>query len=777
MSKTTGELLQFANVRIENSNIGTAANIEGEFELQLKKGSYHVIASYIGYESDTVAVELEKNRQIIFLLSRESVQLDQITVTPEENPAVGILREAIKAKNRRNGILNQFVYTAYTKGIIKTTSDISARGIDITLDIALSDEADLKITGILENESKGYFRKPNDYKEEIIARKQSANFPSTINLLTGGRIIQNFYTDDIQFFNRPLLSPIAGNALDYYYYYIEDIVAYEDERVYQIFFGVLNRSNPGFYGRIFIADNTYDLVKVDIGLNEAANPGGMFKNVRVVQQFRKINNISMPVDYRLFVEGNFLGLAKFGFEINSILYNFEINKPIDPDVFDMAFVTVLPDADNKDPVYWEGIQTIPNTDEEMEAYQRIDSTEAVPKSLWDNFSWLSTQTKLTDNFSVSGPLSVYHFNRVEGHTFKFNFEMYEAINKRVNSNLELAYGFEDKRFKADFNFLFSMGKYRTHRIKVDAHNKLNILFEESDRYNLLTSTLTNLFLKYDFRNYYYSKGAGISFNSEVLPILDLGIGFMTRSDRSASTNTNFSFLSRDKEFDPNPPVYETRLNALTVDFSFDFRKFIEDGYYRRRVPTGKSYLLVFGDALFSNDNIGSNVTFSMYRLNFWSEFNSFKSTKFNIGGKATFSYGPVPYQMMYALPGNVTALGKDFSFRTLKFGEIFGDKAFAAGFKYSFNDELFKLFNIPYLKDSEVVLSTHFNVAWITMAEDSRELNKELFDSEILEFQRPFFELGFSIGHMLIPLSVEFTWKLTHLNENNFVIGINTVVL
>jgi hypothetical protein len=312
---------------------------------------------------------------------------------------------------------------------------------------------------------------------------------------------------------------------------------------------------------------------------------------------------------------------------------------------------------------------------------------------------------------------------------------------------------------------------------VDAYNKLNILFEESDRYNLLTSTLTNLFLKYDFRNYYYSQGAGISLNSEVLPILDLGVGFFTRSDKSATTNTNFYIFSSDKEFDPNPPIYETRLNALTASFSFDFRKFIEDGYYRRRVPTGESYFLLFGDALFSNDSFGSNVNFSMYKLNFWTEFNSFKSTKFNIGGKATFSFGPVPYQMMYALPGNVTALGKDFSFRTLKFGEIFGDKAFAAGLQYSFNDELFKIFNIPFLKDSEIVFSTHFNVAWIIMADDTKELNKDLFNSEIVEFQRPFLELGFSLGHMLIPLSVELTWKLTHRTDNNFVIGLNTFIL
>lgn len=777
LSKTTGELLQFANVRVENSSIGTSANIEGEFRLHLNEGNYSVIASYIGYRSDTINVSLQKDLSVIFLLSREAIELNQVTVTPGENPALAVIRKAIEKKNHRNELLNQFTYSAYTKGVIKTTRDFSATGINISLDIALTDTADLKITGILENESKGYFRKPDDYKEEIVARKQSANFPSTINMLTGGRIIQNFYSDDIQFFNRPLLSPIADNALNYYYYYIEDVVAFEDKHIYQISFAVDNKSNPGFFGRIYIADSTFNLVKVDIGLNDAANPGGLFKDVRVVQQFIRTDGIAMPVDYRLFVEGNVFGMAKFGFEINSILYNYKINTEIDPDVFDMAFLTVLPDADNKESYYWDGIQSIPNTDDELEAYHRIDSVDAIPLSFSDRFSWFSVQTRLTDNFSISGPLSIYHFNRVEGHTLKFNMELQEAYNKRLNSNVEAAYGFADQRFKVDFNFLYSLGKYRTHRIKVDAHNKLNILFEESDRYNLLTSTLTNLFLKYDFRNYYYSKGVSIGFNSEVFPILDLGVGFLTRYDKSATTNTDFSFFSRDMAYDPNPPVYENRLNALTVNFSFDFRKYIEDGYFRRRVPTGKSYILLFGDALFSNDDVGSNLTYSMYKLNFWSEFNSFKSTKFNIGGKAIFSRGPVPYQMMYALPGNVTGLGKDFSFRTLKFGEVFGDKAFAVGLKYSFNDELFKMFNIPLLKDSEIVMSTHFNIAWIKMADDSKALNKELFINEVIEFEKPFLELGLAFGHVLIPLSVEFTWKLTHLNGHNFVIGINTLVL
>jgi hypothetical protein len=41
----------------------------------------------------------------------------------------------------------------------------------------------------------------------------------------------------------------------------------------------------------------------------------------------------------------------------------------------------------------------------------------------------------------------------------------------------------------------------------------------------------------------------------------------------------------------------------------------------------------------------------------------------------------------------------------------------------------------------------------------------------------PFYETGFSIGHVLVPIQFEFAWKLNYLNGNNFRIGVNTPAL
>lgn len=88
----------------------------------------------------------------------------------------------------------------------------------------------------------------------------------------------------------------------------------------------------------------------------------------------------MPVDYRLFVKANLLGLVRFGFELNTIMFNYSVNSSFSENIFDKAIVTVVPDADNIDSMYWQNTQTIPNTLEEQIAYNRIDSVKSIPKS-------------------------------------------------------------------------------------------------------------------------------------------------------------------------------------------------------------------------------------------------------------------------------------------------------------------------------------------------------------------------------------------------------------
>jgi hypothetical protein len=788
VDKSTSSVLIYANIRILGTTSGTTSNMEGSYELRLKPDSYKLTASYIGYKSDTISVNLQSNKTVYFELEPIPVHMSEITVFPGENPAVAIIRKAIEAKHVRNDNLNAYEFLGYTKGLLKTTKDFSTK--DNSAGLSLSeDTAKLKITGIIENVSKGFFKKPNYYKDEIIARKQSANAPSSLNIFTGGRIIQNFYNDDIQFVGRPLMSPIADDALDYYYFRIVDTLAMDKSNVFQINVEPQKKSNPGFIGTLYIADNTFALVKLELSLNDQANPGHLFTEIKILQQFSMFDCaeqqsnrfVSMPIDYRIFANLNYLGIAKVGFELNTIFHDYKINIPISDDTFGMAVVKVQPDADKKDSTFWKTTQTIPNSFEEVSAYKRIDSLEAIPKTFWDRFSFLSSSFDVNDNLSVTGPLGLYSFNRIEGHSLNFGADLYDINEKRLNSSIDLSYGFNDKKFKTDFSSKYYFGEYRTSSVSIEAYNKITSLFEESILYSKLTSTLTNLLGKYDFRDYYYTKGFKINFASEVLPVLRLGFGFFNRTDNNGFVNSDFSFFNRDKIYNYNKLIYETKINAATAEFKLDFRKFIEDGFFRRRLSQRNFNITLNGDVTLSNNSLlKSSIDFQLYKISLNGYLTNYKSAGMNFILSGSYSNGPVPYQMLDALPGNIESGSQTFTIRTLRMGEVFGDRTLTLSVEQNFNDEIFRLFGLTFLCDMQLMLYTHFNAALIEISPKSfailpEKLNNPAFQN-ITEFKHPFYELGFGIGHPLFPFRIEFTWKLNYFGNNNFVIGLNSAL-
>ena len=509
---------------------------------------------------------------------------------------------------------------------------------------------------------------------------------------------------------------------------------------------------------------------MDVALNEAANPGKVFSKIHIFQQFLPFgeNHIYMPIDYRMFVIGSFLGLVKFGFELNSIMYDYKINPEIEDNFFDMAIVTVLPDADTKDSTYWNNIQKIPNTLEEVEAYKRIDSLQSVEKTFWDKFSFISQRIKWSENISSSGTLDIYSFNKVEGHKLNFGIFGNDLINRRFDFDATTSYGFADKKFKYSVSSEIFLGDYRTTVIKTKVFNNLYKLFSASDQYRTFTSTVLSLFTHYDFRDYYYSKGFEVEASSEVLPFLTLRLGYLNQSDRSAENNSEFSFFRKDRVYKENQQIYDAEIDEVAFGFKLDFRRYIENGFYRSRLKSD-SYIIFEG--YFRREL--NTLKYGSLHLETYGSVRTFKSANLKFYVNEYFSNGPVPFQRLTALPGNINGIGKINTFRTLGIGEIFGDRVTTVFLEHNFNDEIFKLLKIPYVKDWQLSLSMHLNVALSRLSEKS----KEIIPVKYFEFTKPFVELGFGIGHILFPFKLEFTWKLNHRGENNFIIGLNAGML
>ena len=686
------------------------------------------------------------------------------------NPAENIIKKAIEKKNRRYKKLLSYEYEAYTKDILRTEEDFSLKRKVTDFIFGEDDSTALKISAITEYQSKGYFKKPAKYKKIIIARNKRENFPSSLNIFIDKNRFENFYQNRLRFIKEELPGPLAEDAIGYYDYSLKDISLIDNKPAYKIYMTPANPENPGFEGYLYISTGSYDLLKVNVILNNGSNHPGIFDSINVIQQFSMFkDSIYMPTDYHLFTKINYFGIEKFVFELNSSLYNYKINPQSNDSLFDKALTTVLPDVDEKDSTYWNHVRKTPITEEEKLAFRELAGSNYFSNKFEKRYSIISKKIYLSDNLYINAPPAIYHFNRVEGHALDLGLHFNNALNRRLTSKLKLSYGFSDKRLKSNLKVNYLLGKYRTFKISAEAFNQLKVLFSGEHDYNIFATTALALVAKEDFQDYYFSKGFNFGLQGEVLPFLTLSAGFINRTDNNAIKNTSVSLFKTSKTYRSNPPIYETKINAFKAGFNLDFRDFIEDGFFRRRTLLGESYVIFNGNITYSNpDILNSGERFTKYELSAFGRMNLFRSTFLNYKIYGMYNQGRLPLQMLYTLPGDINLLAQNYSFRTLEFNEVTGDRVVTLNLYYFLGNELFNLLNIPLLKDSPFQLSTHFNAAFSDISSGSAGI----LPRAVSTLRNPFYEIGFGLSHAILPVRVEFTWRLNHRNgDNNFRVG------
>ena len=94
---TSGRTLPFATIEAVGSNIATVTNIDGEFTLKIARESdiSEMKVSYIGFKNKTIALnEFKDNRSLAIRLEASSVQLQEITIRPED--AIELIMDALR---------------------------------------------------------------------------------------------------------------------------------------------------------------------------------------------------------------------------------------------------------------------------------------------------------------------------------------------------------------------------------------------------------------------------------------------------------------------------------------------------------------------------------------------------------------------------------------------------------------------------------------------------------------------------------------------------------
>ncbi len=289
-----GEALPFASIYVRNLGEGIPTNLNGEFELRLKKGVYDVVAQYLGYATQVqTAVVLEDWVSLDFTLKEQVYALQEVTVkTNQEDPALTIMRKAIsKAKFHRLQV-QEYSMMVYLKGTGKLTNapfflkkELEKDGVK--LNEAYTSESVSQIT----------FRQPNTVEEKVISIRTSGD---DNNISPAPYLASSFYNPKIN----EAISPLSPSAFAYYRFKYEGSFIENEVMVNKIRVTPRSKGERVFEGHIYIIENIWAIHSLDLTTSLLGFQIGIKQLYQPVAE-----NVWMPSTHTYTFGGKIFGFA------------------------------------------------------------------------------------------------------------------------------------------------------------------------------------------------------------------------------------------------------------------------------------------------------------------------------------------------------------------------------------------------------------------------------------------------------------------------------------
>ena len=631
-----GEALPYVNIFIENTYKGTTSNEDGQFELNISKpGSYAIVFQFLGYKTQTKVVDIETFPFLLdLILEEENINLKEVVINAQENPANRIIRAAIAKRKFHLEKLNAFTADFYSKGVIRI---VDAPEKFMGQELGDFDGAlDSTRTGILylsETMSKIKYLKPELF-ETVTASKISGN-SNGMSFNSAMDVDFNLYNNTVNI-NNDIISPIADYAFNYYKYKLEGEF-YDDNGhlIHKINIIPKRENDRVFSGSIFIIEDTWALYGIDIKVkgNQIQVPPADTIRIRQNLTFDKATEQWLVRAQTIDFDYSFLGFKGDGSFVANYT-NYDLNPVVEIQKNKNEILVFEKNANKKDDSYWGNTRPVPLTKEESKDYVRRDSieTKRTSKVYLDSIDQKNNRFKILDvltgysfndsynekKFSVSGPLQGIHFNTLQGYNISVNANFTKRYNEYKNYVSifgGLNYSVETKRLRGTLG-----GRYKFNAIN-DATVWANFgvraqQFNRSNPISNLHNDISTLFFERNFMKIYDRAFAEIGYRAEVFN----GLRFSTRL---AYENRKALFNTTDYTLRPIDNIRYTSNNPLAPD-NFSTAPFINHDLIKFNLGID----IRFGEKFMSYPDVKFNISNDDYpklSFNYQKGFNASES--------------------------------------------------------------------------------------------------------------------------------------------------------
>jgi len=747
-SSTTGDPIPSAIVRVFKSSRGTVCNSEGAYRLTLDSGEYLLVASSIGFRSDSVRISLSGNQRHDFALTETEIILPEIIVTGED-PAYAIIRNAIANKQQWIDRLKSYQMSAFTRQILLR---------------------DTTIASITEAFTTGYWRQGDTLHEVTSQKRQTENIEQTMNFASVGRLL-NFYENEIRFLRHRFIGPIADDAFDHYDFKLLRTRSHGRSEVYEIALIPLSDVVPRFHGTVSIAGGTYALIGVDVEPNEAfLLPFIKEKKLRYRQQFSQFEETYwLPADIR--IDGRFsvgvpgISLPEIGFSQTSVITDYLINVPIPDSIFQKPRLSVDSTVAAYDSTVWSGPGALPLTAEEQTAYQTLDSTQTLEVQFRPGGLAATLGGAGDDSFSLLKFLDI-EYNRVEGLHLGGTVS-FEKLFNRLDVRGGYAYGFSDKQSKYNAGATVFLDTTRHWGIGVDYANRLSVIPEQG-YFEKEFNSLTSLFVRNDYRDYYVSEGWEVFVSFEPTRRVRGKVTYIDQDHSDAIVNTDYGFFTGVQEFRENPAIGDGHFQSIQFELSLGRKPEPFDIVARDGVD--------FVVETSIRDASGGTSAFTRYHVvgtlsipTFGDRYFSPPGFRFRLAA-GTYTGQPPPRQRVFSLESSSSGLGPFGVMRGLRIKEFLGREYIALSVEHNFRSLPFLWLDIPFLYRNNIEFIVHGGIAGSSPGEEA-----------FLGVEHPpglpttdgvYSEIGFGISRIFELVRCDFTWRLSSPKLFHFTIAV-----
>ncbi len=587
--------LPYVNIFIKGTYTGTTTNELGVYQLDInKKGTYTIVFQYLGFKTSNKEITINKfPYNLDVTLIEESVSLAEVVVNAEENPANEIIRKTIENRQINLDKINEFTSDFYSRGIYRL-KDAPDRilGQDLGDFGGGLDSTRSGVIYLSETRSELTYKKPNSFKEKIIASKVSGS-DNGFSFNSASEVNFSFYQNTIDFNTTNLVSPIADYAFNYYRYKLEGTF-YDDRKnlINKVKVTPKRPKDRVGEGYLYIVEDDWSLYAVEFKLTGEQAQTPVIETINFKQNYSFSDNDKIWVLRSQVFDVSFgiFGIKGDG-RFTAVYSNYNFQPAFDKSTFSREVVSFEKDANKKDDSFWDKIRPVPLTNEEATDYVKKDSIQVIRKSkpYLDSLDQKNNKFKVGNFFfgytfknsykdwqlSLNSPLFATQYNSVQGWHSTIGlryFKNYEEKGQwlRINSNFN--YGFSDDRLRANGSISYKFNNFSRPILTLSGGIEAT-QFNEADPISPLINTVSSLVFENNFIKLFDKTFIRLDYTEEIFNGVRL-FSSISYERRNALFNTEF-----EDEFTSNNPLLPNDFNTPPFD-SHNIVKFIATGRIR-----------------------------------------------------------------------------------------------------------------------------------------------------------------------------------------------------